>query len=83
MSKRSRDIELFLKKNNDLLVQYEELLCLRAVLASLLFPLKRSPPRKLGITRSNRSAARAVQQQNERPAPSRPLLLLMPERHPT
>jgi hypothetical protein len=81
MSKRSRDIELFLKKNNDLLVQYEELLCLRAVLASLLFPLKRSPPRKLGITRSNRSAARAVQQ-NERPASSLPILLLMPGRHP-
>ena len=82
MSKRSRDIELFLQNDNNLLVQYEELLRLRAVVASLLFPLKRSPPRKLRITRSNRSAARAVRQ-NERPASSRPILLLMPERHPT
>ena len=79
MSKRSRDIELFLQNNNDLLVQYEELLCLRAVLASLLFPLKRSPPRKHRITRSHRLAARPVKQ-HEQPASVAPILLLVPER---
>jgi hypothetical protein len=77
MSKYSRDLELLHQNDNDLKAQYEELLCLRAQLASLLFPLKRSPPRKHRITRSNRSAARAVQR-NVRPVSSPPILLLMP-----
>jgi hypothetical protein len=77
MSKYSRDLETLHQNDNDLMVQYEELLCLRAQLASLLFPLKRSPPRKHRFTRSNRSAARAVQR-NEQPASSPPILLLMP-----
>jgi hypothetical protein len=59
MSKYSRDLESLRQNDNDLMVQYEELLCLRAQLASLLFPLKRSPPRK-HIARSNRSPARLV-----------------------
>jgi hypothetical protein len=82
MPKYSRDIELLRQNDNDLMVQYEELLCLRAELARLLFPLKISPPRKYRITRRNRSAARTVWR-NERPAYSAPILLLMPERHPT
>jgi hypothetical protein len=73
----SRDLELLHQNNYDLKVQYEELLCLRAQLARLLFPLKRSPPRKSRTTRSNRSAARAVQRE-ERLVSSPPILLLMP-----
>ena len=79
MSKHSRDVELLRQIDNDLQAQHDELLCLRAQLATLLFPLKRSPPRKRRITRSNRSAARAVQR-NERPASRAPVLLLMPGR---
>ena len=45
-SKYSCDPEFLRQNDNDLKVQYEELLCLRAQLARLLFPLKRSPPRK-------------------------------------
>ena len=52
MSKYSRDLESLRKNDNDLMVQYEELLCLRAELASLHFPLKRSPPRKHRIAQS-------------------------------
>jgi hypothetical protein len=77
MSRYSRDFESLCQ--NDLLVQYEELLCLRAQLTSLLFPLKMSPARKHRITRSNCSTARAVQR-NERKVSSPPIQLLMPER---
>ena len=79
MSKHSRDIEILRQNDNDLRVQYEQLFYLRAELASLLFPLKRSPPRKLRMTRSDRSAARAVQR-NERRFSRVPILLMMPER---
>jgi hypothetical protein len=67
------------RQNNDLTAQYKELLCLRAKVAGLLFPLKKSPPRGRGIARSNRSAAR-VMQLNTRPASTLPILLLWPER---
>jgi hypothetical protein len=40
MSKHTRDIELLRQYDNDLMVQYNELLCLRAELHRLLFPLK-------------------------------------------
>jgi hypothetical protein len=79
MSKRTRDIELLHHINNDLMVQYEELLYLRAQLAKLLFPLKRSPPRKRRISRSNRSAARAASR-NEQPMFRAPILLLIRDR---
>ena len=79
MSKYSRDLESLRQNDNDLIAQYEELLCLRAQLASLLFPLKRSPPRKHRITRSHRLAARPVKQ-HEQPASVAPILLLVPER---
>ena len=52
---------------NDLTGQYKELLCLRAELASLLFPLKISPPRKNRFKRKGRSAAPTVNR-NERRA---------------
>jgi hypothetical protein len=78
MSNDSRDIELLRQIDNDLRVQYGELLCLRAEVAGLLFPLKGSPPRKQRRARSNR-----VVQLNERPASSPPVLLVMPERHLT
>jgi len=54
MSKHSRDVELLRQNYNDAMVQYEELLCLRAELARLLFPLKISPPRKCKVTRRTR-----------------------------
>ena len=75
----SRDIELLRQNDNDLMAQYEELLCLRAEIARLLFPLKLSPPRKYRIKRRNSSAARPAKL-NERPASCAPILLLVPER---
>jgi hypothetical protein len=63
MSRYSRDFESLCQ--NDLTVQYEELRCLRAQLASLLFPLKRSPARNRRMAGSNPSATR-----NERNARS-------------
>jgi len=79
MSKHSRDIELLRQIDNELMVQYEELLCLRAELARLLFPLKISPPRKNRIRRKDQSASRPVKR-NERPASCAPILLLVSER---
>jgi hypothetical protein len=76
MSKRTHDIELLRQNDNDLMIQYEELLCLRAEFARLLFPLKKSPPRKYRYTRRNRPAARLVQR-NGRPASRAPVLLLI------
>ena len=73
MSKHSRDIELLRQNDNDLMVQYEALLCLRAELARLLFPLKISPPRKYRFKRRNWSAACPVKQ-HERPASCAPIL---------
>ena len=66
MSKPSRDIELLRQNDNDIRVQYEELICLRAELARLLFPLKISPPRKNRTQRRNRSAARTVKRTERR-----------------
>src|SRR5262245_45452393 len=56
MSTRTRDLELLRQSDNDLLIQYEELLRLRAELARLLLP-SRALPRKNKNTRRNRSAA--------------------------
>jgi len=78
MSRQTCDLELLRQIDNDILVQYEELLCLRAQLAGLLFPLKRSPPRKHSITRSKRSAARAAKL-NGRPVSRPHILRLIPE----
>jgi hypothetical protein len=75
-SKHSLDTELFRQNASDLMVQYNELLCLRAELVRLLFPLKISPPRKYKIRPRNRSAAVS---RDERPASSAPFLLLLPE----
>ena len=77
MSKHSRDIELLRQNDNDLMVQYEALLCLRAELARLLFPLKISPPRKYRFKRRNWSAARPVKQ-HERPASCAPIFVQIP-----
>ena len=81
-SKHSRDIELLRQNASDLMAQYNELLCLRAELVKLLFPLKISPPRKYRIKRRNWSAARPVKW-HERPACCAPILLLVPERPQT
>lgn len=48
MSKPS-NIELLRQTDNDLKYRYKELLCLRARVSSLLFPLQTSPTRMLGI----------------------------------
>ena len=58
MSKYSRQIELLRQNNYDLMSQYNELLCLRAELVKLLFPLKISPPRKHRIRPRDRSVKR-------------------------
>jgi hypothetical protein len=79
MLKRNRGLEVIRGVDNDLLARYEELLLLRAELARLLFPLKKSPPRRRRMARSNRSTARALQL-NERPASCLPILLLTPRR---
>jgi hypothetical protein len=76
MSKRTRDIELLRHIDNHLMIQYEELHCLRAQLAGLLFPIKPSPPRKRGNTRNNRS----VPVERSKQAMSRALLLLIQDR---
>jgi hypothetical protein len=81
MLNHARDIELLRQIDCELALQYEEVLCLRAEVARLLFPLKISPPRKCRITRRNRSAAGAVR--HGRQASCAPVLLLMPERPPT
>ena len=70
--------ENYLIHCNDLRAQYKELLCLRAELARLLFPLKISPPRKNRTKRRNRSAARPVKR-HEQPASAAPILLLVAE----
>jgi hypothetical protein len=49
----------------------------------LLFPLKRSPPRKYGITRRSWSAARTVKRNEGRAFWPPILLLLKPERPQT
>jgi hypothetical protein len=78
MLKSTRDIEVLRQIDNDLAIQYDALRCLRAELARLLFPLKRSPPRKHRIAHSKRWAARAVSS-NERPVSRAPILQLIPE----
>ena len=82
MSERTREIELIRQNDYDLMFQYNELLCLRAELATLLFPVKISPPRKYRIRPRNRSAARPVRR-DERSASCAPILLLVPERPQT
>jgi hypothetical protein len=69
-SRQTGDLQLLRQIDNDLLVQYEQLLGLRAELARLLFPLKKSPPRKHRITRSKRSAARAARRNEWASVPS-------------
>ena len=76
MSKYSHDLKSLRQNDNDLMVQYEELLCLRAELARLLFPLKSAAPRKRRMVRSHRSAARAARRR-ERSATASPVLLLV------
>jgi hypothetical protein len=61
-----RDIELLRQIDCGLTIQYEELLCLRAEVARLLFPLKISPPRKNRTQRRNRSDARTVKRTERR-----------------
>ena len=77
------------KHQNDLMVQctdlrgqYEELLCLRAELARLLFPLKISPPRRYGTNGRDRPVARPAKL-DERLASCAPILLLVAERPQT
>ena len=71
MSKQSGE-ELLRQSDYDLMFQYNELLCLRAELVRLLFPLKISPPRKHRIRPRDRSVKR-----DERPASCAPILLLV------
>jgi hypothetical protein len=73
MSKRTLDTKAFSQINIELLDQYVELLGLRAKVAGLLYPPKRSPPRRLKA-RSKRLTTRAMQR-NDRP--STPILLVL------
>lgn len=82
MSEYSRCVGLLRRTSYDLMVEYEELLRLRAEVARLLFPLKKSPPRKRRITRSNRMPVRVAQRIEQR-APSATILPLQLERPPT
>jgi len=82
MQNRS-DLEIELaNQNRELIAEYEQLRRLRAEVAGLLFPLKRSPPRKRFALRSKRPAARLVQFYRP-PAASPPILLYLPGRHST
>jgi hypothetical protein len=83
MSKQSRDAKLpcqndLIAQCNDLMIQYNQLLCLRAELARLLLSRSKRPSsRKDRTTRRNR-LERAVKL-NERPASCAPILLLISE----
>src|SRR5258705_7021656 len=85
MSKQSRDAKLpcqddLIARCNDLMIQYNQLLCLRADLARLLLSRSKRPlSRKDRTTRRNR-LERAVKL-NERPASCPPILLLISD-HP-
>jgi len=87
MSKQSRDAKLpcqndLIAQCNDLMIQYNQLLCLRAELARLLLSRSKRPPaRKDRTTRRNR-LERAVKL-NERPASCAPILLLISDRPQT
>jgi hypothetical protein len=82
MSNQARDVGLLcqndlMARSNDLMIQYDELVCLRAELARLLlFRSNGLPSRKDQTTRRNR-LRRAVNL-NERPASRAPILLLIP-----
>jgi hypothetical protein len=65
-SQDSRDLKVLQQNDYNLMVQYNELLCLRAELAKLHFLLKVSPPREYSITRRNRLAARPVKRDERR-----------------
>ena len=70
------DLEIELaNQNRELIAEYEQLRRLRAEVAGLLFPLKRSRPRKRFALPSKRPAARLVQFHRP-PAASPPILLL-------
>jgi len=60
LSERTRDLEELRLVADDFLVQYLELLELRAKVASLLFPLKALPRRRQSVRRS-RLTIRALQ----------------------
>jgi len=77
MSQCRDDLEFLFQTNHELETQYDELLCLRAEVAGLLFPLKSPPPRKRRIVRSHRSASRAVQR-TEQLAITSAVLLVVP-----
>ena len=87
MSKHARDVKLpcqddLIAQCNDLMTQYNQLLCLRAELARLLLSrskTKRPPSRKDRTTRGNRLERAA--KLNERPASCAPILLLISD-HP-
>jgi hypothetical protein len=73
---------LLTRQNNvvqchDLMIQFEELLYLRAEVARLCFPLKISPPRKYRIKRRNWSAARPVKR-HEWPVSCAPIFAQIP-----
>ena len=81
MSKRAADVKMpcqneLIARCNDLMIQYNELLCLRAEVSRLLlFRSKELPSRKDRTTRRNR--LRRALKLNERPASCVPILLLV------
>ena len=75
MSKYNRDLESLLQNDRDLMVKYQELLCLRAEIARLVYR-SNSSAREDRITR----AARAVKRNQARVAFSPAILLPKPER---
>jgi hypothetical protein len=78
MSKYNRDLKLLHQNDYDLMVQYHELLRLRAELARLFSRSNRSS--RARITRKSRSAARTVKRNEGRAFWPPILLLLKPER---
>src|SRR5882724_8922008 len=82
---KTRDVKLpcqndLIAQCNDLMIQYNQLLCLRAELARLLLSRSKRPPSRKGrITRRNRLERAA--KLNERPASCAPILQLISD-HP-
>ena len=77
MSSYNRDLKLLRQNDYDLMVQYHELLYLRAELGRFLSRSNSSS--RARITRQNQSAARSVKRDEGRVSRQPILLLLKPE----
>ena len=81
MMERNRLLQALRQVDVDLWVQYEELLRLRAEVAKLRFPLRKTPARRRRTPRRDVLSARAVQFNERRASSPAAVVLLRPEHH--